>query len=51
MPYILAYGSPGDSDVQVGPSILAYGWRACRVQDSHNFFHFGVWGGMEVVMF
>jgi hypothetical protein len=30
---------------------LAYGWHGGRVQEWYKSIHFGVWGGMEVVMF
>jgi lactam utilization protein B len=46
----LAYGWHGGGDDLVGSSSLAYGWHGGRVQELYKAIHFGVWGGMEVVM-
>jgi hypothetical protein len=40
----------GGSYVPIGPSTLTYWWHGCSVQEWHKSIHFGVWGGMEVVM-
>jgi hypothetical protein len=50
-PSILAYGWHGDRDVLIGLSILAYGWHGGRLQKWYKSIQFGVWGGMEVVLF
>jgi Flp pilus assembly protein protease CpaA len=49
-PSIFAVGWHGGGDVLMGQYILAYGWHDGRVQERHKSIHFGVCGGMEVVM-
>jgi hypothetical protein len=50
-PPILTYRWLGESDVLIGASIFAYGWHGGRIQECSNFIHFGVWGGIELMMF
>jgi hypothetical protein len=49
-PSILTCGWHGGSDVLIGPSISAYGWHGARAEEWYKCIHFGVWGGMEIVM-
>jgi hypothetical protein len=39
------------SDVLIGQSILSYGRHGGRVQEWYKSIHFGVWGGMKVMIF
>jgi hypothetical protein len=49
-PSILALGGHGGGDALIGLSLLAYGFHGARVQELYKSIHFGVGGGMEVVM-
>jgi hypothetical protein len=48
--YILAYGWHGGREVVIRPSILHMGGVVMECKNGISPY-FGVWGGMEVVMF